>query len=113
MRGVEREGMDEEEWRVKGYMRRGGGVHEEGWRVKGYIRRDGGVHEERWRVKEICGGVHEEGWRVKGICGGVEGCMRRGGVTQYGTKHLNMTMYRVYVTPSALTRWLVWCRRGR
>ena len=57
--------------------------------------------------------MHEERWRVKGICGGVEGCMRRGGVTQYGTKYLNMTMYRVYVTPSALTRWLVWCRRGR
>ena len=42
------------------------------------------------------GEVHEEGWSP-----------------QYGTKYLNMTMYRVYVTPSALTRWLVWCRRGR
>ena len=37
------------------------------------------------------GEVHEEGWSP-----------------QYGTKYLNMTMYRVYVTPSALTRWLVW-----
>ena len=81
--------------------------------------RGGGVYEEEWRVHEKGWRGHEEGWQC--AQGGVKGWMKRGGGVdgwrdaRKGWSHTvwyNMNTHRVHVTPSALIRWLMWCRRG-